>query len=131
MACHTFDANNDELEHGIEFHEEGGKRSVPTIKNGTKRHIHFCSEHPPKRVNALTLLCGQLRKERIQKAEDGDIALIHVHNSKNIIPIGDVIILGQELALVQLIPGTGIIIQAKTGSVRITFKNGQLFKEAA
>jgi hypothetical protein len=131
MACHTFDASKNELEHGIEFCEERGKRSVPTIKNGSKRHINFCSEYPPKRVNALTLLCGQLYDERIRKAKDGDVALIHVHHSQKIIPIGEVIILGQELALVQLIPGTGILVQAKNGSVRITFKNGQLFKEAA
>lgn len=132
MACYTFDAGNGELDHGIEFDEEHGSKWVPVLNKRSKRKIFFCKQHPPKRINALTLLCGELHAETIRTARTGDVALIHVHKAKKIIPNhSEVIIHGNEVALVQLIPDTSIEVHNEEGRIRLSFKNGQIIKEAA
>jgi hypothetical protein len=130
MACYTFDAGSGDLDHGIEFGEEQGNKWIPVHNNGARRKINFCREHPPKRINALTLLCGELHKETVQRARTGDVALIHVHKARKIIPNHpEVVVHGKEVALVQLIPNTGIEIHSGEGRTRLIFRNGQIFKE--
>ena len=103
MACHTFDASKDELDHGIEYEEGEGQYWIKTVSaKGAERRIYFCKKTPPKRKNALTLLCGDISKEeKIVTATDGDIAMIHIHGAHEVKSLsGELVrIIGVKIAI--------------------------------
>lgn len=129
----TFHAETGELEHGIECTEENGVMAIVTSTKGKKVHLKFCRQHPPKRINALTLLDGELNGNTIQNEHSkSNVILVHVIGAKEIqTNSSGVDIRGKEIALVQLIPGTSVFVHTKNGVIQLRFDRGQLIKMAA
>jgi hypothetical protein len=129
----TFNASTGEMEHGIEFTEKNGVMAIVTSNKGKILHLRFCSQHPPKRVNALTLLDGELYGTTIRNEHPkSNVILVHILGAKDILPnSNDVIIHGKEIALVQLAPGTSVVVHTKDGKFQLIFDRGQLIKRAA
>lgn len=129
----TFHVATGDLEHGIEFNEENGFKAVLTMSKGKRFHIRFCSTRPPRRINALTLLDGEIRNGTIcNESSDSNIILVHIVGAKEIKPnSSNVIIHGNEIALVQLVPGTGVTVHGKDKKFFLSFERGQLVRKAA
>ncbi len=90
----TFHAATGEMEHGIEFTEENGVKAVVAISKGKKLNLKFCSKYPPKRVNALTLLDGELYGNTIRnESSKSNVIMVQIIGANEIKPnSSDVII---------------------------------------
>lgn len=132
MPCYTVDANTGELFRGIEFRESDhrGKYVEIIIRDGVRR-VCLCPVNPPKRTTALTMNCGKLEGGLIVSCgKNGNIALVQIHSSHKVTTKSPlVIIMGDEKALVQLVPGTSCTVHNSTKKLELTFQNGQLLVE--